>query len=381
MISRHLSTEADIRNLSELRSGSRRIGERTLRAVTRTCDGDTLLRHAKASLDQLTQEVSAIARDDDGATRPREKAAEFVVHLRTHSRHPRSVADIVDQVAEAAASARYRSGRVMDFLSSWLFVAGEQFIASLSDPRCALELEVTHLDTWCRFRSLILEVLEAGAERLLEGRRFRLAETYLARLRLVRARNGQRARGDAGASAPAFDAVGGEVGPDYVSAMVVDLFALSLSDRQQALVVAQIPGPQARRAVGFAEHDHRRLWAPLRATRTDQAFEKWPRLREELGLSQRQAVLEFSTGLMTHLRRTWEWFFPDRNPFGILRAALHVLESAAHEEVEEIREEEFIASLFRRYSETLSFIVRLATEDAASATLPDDEEAEATGAL
>lgn len=387
MTSRHPSTEADIRTLSELRSGSRLIGVRTLRAVARSASDESLLSHCQWALNELLDEIGAIARDDAGAPERREKAAEFIVLVRSQISDAKSVSDIVDLTAEAAATIRYRSGRIIDFLASWLFVAGEQFIASLEDPRTALDLEVTHLDTWSRFRSLMLEVIEAGAERLAAGRRFRFAETYLARLRLVRARNDQRARRAESALAstdsPAESAgtIGGDDGPDYVSAMVVDMFMLSLSDQQQTLVVSQIPGPQARRSeTGFADHDYRRLWAPLRATRTDQAFEKWPRLREELGISQRQATLEYTSGLATHLRRTWEWFFPDRNPFGILRSTISSLGAAADRDVEEIQEESFIASLFRQYSETLSFIVRLATEDAASAIL-HDEEAPATGAI
>lgn len=383
MTSRHPSTEADIRTLSELRSGSRLIGVRTLRAVARSSTHESLLGHCQWSLNELLNEIGAIARDDGGTPDRREKAAEFIVLVRTQASNARSVSDIVDLTAEAAASIRYRSGRIIDFLASWVFVAGEQFIATLEDPRTALDLEVTHLDTWSRFRSLMLEVIEAGAERLHEGRRFRFAETYLARLRVVRARNEQRSRRlEASLIANrSDDLIGGGSGPDYVSAMVVDMFMLGLTDQQQALVVSQIPGPQARRgAPGFADHDYRRLWAPLRATRTDQAFQKWPRLREGLGISQRQATLDYTSGLATHLRRTWEWFFPDRNPFGILRSTLGSLGAAADQDVEETREEEFIASLFRQYSETLSFIVRLATEDAASAILHDDE-AQATGAL
>lgn len=385
MISRHPYKEADISSLSDLRSGSRLVGVRLMREIVRCCDPAQLVAMAAHSVDRLVDEVSAVARDDAGPSGRREKAAEFIIHLRPRHAPTKSLIAQIDRVAEAAAQARYRSGRIVDFLSVWLFITGEQFIASLADHAVMLELEIDHPQIWNRHRLNILETLEAGSQRLAEGRRFRLAEEYLARIRLVRARNEERYRSDVDLLSPpaGFNAVGAEAGPDYVAAMIVDIFALSLSEKQQTLIVAQIPGAGAhgsRVRNGFAAHDHRRLWAPIRAVRTNQAFEKWSKLRQELGISRRQAIQEFSSGLTIHLRRTWEWFFPHRNPFGILRATLLHLEVAPRQEIEEDREDEFIDQLFRRYSETLSFIARLATEDLESPVV-DGDEATAGGVL
>lgn len=384
MTSRHPSTEADIRVLSDLRAGSRRIGVRAIRALTRACDRAKLLDHALHARDSLLDAAASVARDDAGTPSLREKAAEFVLHLRGRKTATRSVSDVVDQIAEAAAATRYRSGRVMDYLASWLFIAGEEFISGLSDRPIAVDLETAHLQAWSRFRFNLLEILEAGGERLRAGRRFRVSEVYLARLRLIRARNLERDR--AAAWQEGDPGTRGD-GPDYISSMVADLFALCLTERQQALIVAKIPAGGLPARSGFDEHDHRRLWAPLRAVRTDQAYERWPRLIEELGLSDREALREYADGMIAHLTRVWEWFFPDRKPFGILRATLHELESSRTRGAEESPGEdggsgadEKVDSLFRRYGETLSFIARLASEDAASAGYAaDDEEAPATG--
>ena len=249
-----------------------------LRELVRTSDRGVLLAQARRQLDRLADDISSIARDDHDSGGAREKAAEFVVYLRARQGNNRTLTELIDRVAEATAKARYRSGRIVDYLLTWLFIEGEQFITSLSDTSMRLDLEVAHPTIWNRFRFNILEVLEAGAQRMAEGRRFRLCEQYQARFRLVRARNDERFRGDELDEPSPADAKG--EAPDFVAAMVVDLFALSLTEIQQNLIVAQIPSASGGR-VGLDASDMRRLWAPLRAARIEQGYENWARLRHE----------------------------------------------------------------------------------------------------
>ncbi|MBI4881485.1 MAG: hypothetical protein HY812_17755 [Planctomycetes bacterium] len=370
--------------MSDLRSGSRLIGVKLLRGIVRSSAPAALLAQARRAIQDLIDDVAAVARDDSGPEGHREKAAEFIVHLRARKSGPKSLAEIVNRVAEAAARARYRSGRVVDFLSTWLFVIGEQFIAGVSERSALVELELIHPSVWGAARAGILESLEAGAERLRAGRCFRLAEIYLARFRLMRARRDERERGRCAsleARAGCEDSAAPER-PDYVASLVADLFALSLTDVQQRLIVARIPGPgTSADQAGFSAEEHRRLWAPLRAVRTDQAYEHWEKLRREPALQERQAAQEFFAGLATHLRRTWGWFFPDRTPFGVLRAALNELDAAIREDATPEPEEEAVERLFQRYRETLLFIVRLATEDSESAALDLEADCAAGGAL
>jgi len=339
-----------------------------MRDVVRASDRTALLARAQRALDEIVDAISAVARDDaDGGSR-REKAAEFIVHLRSKSSPPKSIREIVNRVAEAAARARYRSGRIVDFLSTWLFVVGEQFIKDVTDPVTSIELELAHPAVWSQVRTNLLESLEAGAERMKAGRRFRLAELHLARFRLVRARNEEKAR-----AATNPNPASGEDkanGPDYVASMIVDLFALSLSDLQQRLVVSQIPNAADDRAAYDGRRDeYQRLWVPLRAVRTDQAFARWKKFRAELDLPERQALLELIKGMSVHLRRSWGWFFPDRLPFGPVRATLDDLEEARRDDPSTEREEETIERLFGRYREATSFLARLATEDCESRVL------------
>ncbi len=384
MISRHPYKAADTDSLSDLRSGGRLIGVKLLRDIVRSSAPAALLAQARRAVAELIDDVAAVARDDSGPQGYREKAAEFIVQLRARRSAPKSLAEIVNRVAEAAARARYRSGRVVDFLSTWLFLIGEQFIAGVAERATVIELELVHPSLWSAARAGILESLEAGAERLRAGRCFRLAEVYLARFRLMRARRDERERGRGAALAARADAeeTASADRPDYVAALVADLFALSLTDVQQRLIVARIPGPgTSADQPGFGAEEHRRLWAPLRAVRTDQAYEHWEKLRREPALQERQAAQEFFAGLATHLRRTWSWFFPDRTPFGMLRATLNELDAAIREEPTAEPEEEAVERLFLRYRETLLFIVRLATEDSERAALDLEGEGVAGGAL
>ena len=337
-----------------------------MRDVVRASDRAALLTRAQRALDEMIDAVSAVARDDADNGSRREKAAEFMIHLRSKSTPAKSIREIVNRVAEAAAKARYRSGRIVDFLSTWLFVVGEQFIDDVKDPFTAIELELAHPAVWGQVRTNILETLEAGAERMKTGRRFRLAEHHLARFRLVRARNDEKSR----ATTAPCDAAESADAPDYVASMIVDMFALSLSDLQQRLLVSQIPNAADDRAAFDGRRDeYNRLWIPLRAVRTDQAFSRWKKLRTELDLAERQALLEMIGGMTTHLRRSWSWFFPDRLPFGPVRATLDELEEARRDELSTEREEETIERLFGRYREALSFLARLATEDCESGVL------------
>lgn len=384
MISQHPFRAVDIENLSELRSGTRQIGVRMMRELVRSSDPASLLEQARRALTELVEEIANVARDDGGPDGRREKAAEFIVQLRARQTPPYSVSEVVDRVAEAAARARYRSRRIVDFLSTWLFALGEQFIANLSDPVTAIELEMAHPQVWGEMRTNLLETLEGGRERLFQGRRFRLADIHLARFRLVRARHDERLRSqlDGTPSQSLISMPANESDVDYVASMVVDLFALSLSDQQQRLIVSQIPSKNsAEGRVGFDAEDFRRLWAPIRAVRTDQAYVRWNRICRELGLHERQAVQEFCTGLRNHLRRTWNWFFPDRGPYGVVRATLHGLEVAHRAEEPGEMDEESIERLFQRYRETLVFIVRLATQDSESAVLDLENDEESGGVL
>lgn len=384
MISQHPYRAADTDSLSDLRSGSRLIGVRLIRDIVRTSDPVLLVKQARHAMEHLLDEISAVARDDSGPEGLREKAAEFIVFVRARQSQPRSVQQIVNRVAEAAARARYRSSRIVDFLSIWLFAVGEQFIAAESDPKTVIELELAHLDIWSQVRANILEVLEAGTERMKAGRRFRLAEVHLARFRLVRARNEERARGLTDARSPRdrFPIAREVEEADYVGAMIVDLFALSLGDIQQRLIVSQIPNKTGLTGrAGFGPDDHRRLWGPIRAVRTDQAYERWTRLRKELALHERQAVTELVRGMIHHLERTWTWFFPDRSPFGLLRATLRELESAIGEETSSTAEEETIDRLFQLYGETLSYIKRLATEDTESDGMSFENQTDSGGMM
>jgi hypothetical protein len=167
---------------------------------------------------------------------------------------------------------------------------------------------------------------------------------------------------------------------DYVITMVVDLFVLSLSDLQQSLVVSQIPPPQATSNYGICLHDHHRLWQPLRGVRTQQGFEHWTKLCQELVLTPRAAFSQYCAALASHLRRTWEWFFPGRSPYGLVRAALVQIEGTANDELSNDLDE-IVAKLFRRYAETLSFVVKLATEDSESSVLALDREDSTEGIL
>lgn len=351
------------------------------RDLVRSTDGAHLLAQARRSFDELADEVGSVARDDAGPAGAREKAAEFIVHLRARPPHVKGIATLIDRAAEAAARARYRSSRVLDFVSFWLFVIGEQFIGNVSDAATLVDLELAHPELWNRTRANLLETLEGGAERMKTGRRFRLAETYLARLRLMRARGDERMRGSVSPTLSAMEQAVEPDSTDYVAAMAVDLFALSLSALQQRLVIAQIPSAHGVRGRSGLSEEYHRLWARLRAVRTDQAFERWERLCEELGLDERKAHAELCMGMQNHLRKTWDWFFPGRLPFGILAAVLRRLESVHHEDGEGKADEETAEKLFRRYSETLSFIVRLATEDTQSTTLDFEDDDSAGGVL
>jgi hypothetical protein len=351
-----------------------------LRELTRSGERAELVEQSRHALAELCDAVAAVARDDSGPAGPREKAAEFLIHLRARGRQAKDLAQVIDRVAEAAAGTRYRSVAVLDFLAVWLFIACEEFIAKVPDARARLDHEVEHPAIWKRFRAQLLEMLEAMAERLRGGRRVRLAEAYLARFRLLRARNEERARAADSVSDGAVDP-SGRAAPDYVIAMVVDLFALSLGELQQALVVAQIPPPQACATAGITPQEHHRLWQPLRAVRTVQGFERWTRLCQELGLTPRAAVAQLSSGLATHLQRVWEWFFPGRSPYGLVRSTLAQLEGAALDEGAAEPAEDLVARLFRRYAETLSFVVKLATEDSESAALTLDREDPTEGVI
>lgn len=362
MINLRPSKAADTKTLSALRYGSPPTGVMLLRELARGSERGQLLEQARHALDALMDSVSAIVRDDSVDDGRREKAAEFLIHLRSRSGATKSLAQYIDRVAEAAAEARCRSGSVLDFLSTWLFLAGEEFIATITDPRCAIELEFAHPAIWTRFRGSLLEHLEAGAQRLQNGRRFRLAEGYLAKLRLMRARGGERERFDSTSPAP-DDREGGRSAPDYVIAMVVDLFVLSLDEVQQTLVVSQIPPPQATHSYGICLQDHHRLWQPLRAVRTAQGFERWSKLCQEHALTPRSALTQYTSALATHLRRTWNWFFPGRSPFGLVRAALLQIENSTSDDPGADDTDDLTSRLFRRYAETLSFVVKLATED------------------
>ena len=355
-----------------------------MREIVRSCDANKLTELAKDNLERLVDEISSVARDDAGSSGRREKAAEFLIHVRSHQSACRNIGALIDQVAESAASARYRSGRIIDFVSTWLFIAGEQYVATIDDHSAMLEMEIDHPHFWNRFRLNILETLEAGSQRLAEGRRFRLAEEYLARMRHMRTKTEERLRSDQDLVSPEsrYDAVGAEAGPDYVATMIVDIFALSLTERQQTLVVAQIPDQDAGvSGRGFAAHDDRRLWGPIRAVRSDQGREQWTKLRQELGVSRRQAIQELASGLTVHLKRTWEWFFPHRHPFGMLRATLVDLENSSRQEVKEEQEDAFVGELFKSYSETLSFIARLATDDLESTVQLAGDETAAPGVV
>lgn len=377
MISPHPFRAADTDSLSALRSGNRLIGVRMMREIVRTSDHAGLLAHARRALDEMIDAVSAVARDDAHTGDRREKAAEFIVHLRSRQSPDRTIEEVVNRVAEAASLARYRSGRVVDFMSTWLFVVGERFIANLGDAATAIELELAHPAVWSNVRTNLLETLEAGAERMKAGRRFRLSEFYLARFRLVRARNEERSRAARmDKAAAASRASGAAQEPDYVASMIVDLFVLSLSDLQQRLVVSQIPNSADARATSpSAQEDHRRIWVPIRAVRTDQAFARWRKLRDELDLPERQASLELFSGMSAHVRRVWNWFFPDRLPYGPVRSTLDELEEARLEPCPTEREEETIERLFGRYREAISFLARLATEDCESAVLDLEDDA------
>lgn len=378
MISQYRFKVPDTESLSDLRTGGRQLGVRLVRDLVRGSDDSALLERARDGVRELLDEVASIARDDATLEEQRGKAAEFIVHLRGRERSARALSDVVNGVAEAAARARYRSGRIVDFVSFWLFVLGESFIRGVGDDAARLELESEHPQAWNRFRGELLELLEAGSERLNGGRRFRLAEGYLARFRLVRARFDEQLRIDA-RTAPSAASAADVRTPDYVATMVVDLFALSLSDLQQRLVIAQIPNAtSAKDRKGFSADEQRRLWTPLRAVRPDQAFTRWPRLVKEAGVTERLAVQEFCRGLAAHLQRGWNWFFPDRRPFGTLRTALLAFEHA----VQEGRTgESVVRDLFDLYASTLSFIARLATEDAESSAFQFDGEEAAGGSF
>ncbi len=378
MINPRPSKEADIKTLSALRYGSPPIGVMLLRELVRNSDRGQLLDQAHHSLSELADQLSAVARDDSGIQTRREKAAEFLVHLRARGAKAQTLAQLIDRVAEAAAEAQYRSGAVLDFLATWLFIAGEEFIATVTDPRVTIELEYEHPTLWTRFRANLLEFLEASAQRLRAGRRVRIAEGYLARFRLMRMRGEERSRAD---QALADESTNGRSTPDYVVSMVVDLFVLSLSELQQTLVVSQIPPPQATQSYGICLHDHHRLWQPLRAVRTQQGFERWSRLCQELSFSPREALAQFSSALATHLQRTWGWFFPGHSPYGLVRAALLQIESANVEDASIEDADEIASRLFRRYAETLSFVVKLATEDNESSVLSLDREDSTEGVI
>lgn len=380
MINLRPSKAADIKTLSALRYGSPPIGVMLLRELVRNAERGQLLEQARHGLQALSDQVSAIARDDSTDSGRREKAADFLIHLRARAGGAKSLAQVIDRVAEAAAEARCRSGSILDYLSTWLFIAGEEFIASVSDARCAIDLEFAHPTVWTRFRGSLLEHLEAGAQRLQSGRRFRLAESYLAKFRLMRARGGERDRFEA--SPPdSTDQAFAKSTPDYVITMVVDLFVLGLSDVQQTLIVSQIPPPQATQNYGICLHDHHRLWQPLRGVRTQQGFERWSKLCQELTLSPRASITQFASGLGAHLQSTWNWFFPGRSPYGLVRAALLQIENAATDEVSADEADDLAARLFRRYAETLSFVVKLATEDSESSVIDLDREDSSEGVL
>ena len=377
MTSQYPFRAADIDNLSELRSGGGLVGDRLLRDIVRSSQHAALEKQAQHAVERLIDEVSGVARNDRGPAGPREKAAEFIILLRAGLGRVHTITGLLNSVAEAAARARYRSGRIIDFLSTWLFICGEQFIFGLKDRAASLELEAAHAEIWNQARAKLLETLEAGSERLRAGRRFRIAEAYLARFRLVRARNDERERACSGSSCD-WIATGSAQEPDFVASIVVDLFVLSLSDLQQRLIASQIPcksGSTTRAA--FEDQDHARLWAPIRAVRTDQAFEHWPKVLKALPLQEHRAEQEFLNGLATHLRRTWNWFFPDRTPFGQLRSTLRQIDAAGLEIATAENDQTRIERIFDAYAGTLSFIARLATEDSRSkALLLEDEDCE-----
>jgi hypothetical protein len=368
MTSLRLSKAADINTLSQLRVGSAQVGSPLLRELVRSADRHELLEQIRVAVARLADNVANVARDDSGDAAPREKAAEFLIHLRSRGNHAKDLAQVIDRVAEAAAAARYRSGAVLDFLAVWLFLAGEEFIAQVDDSRTRLELEVAHSTIWNRFRSQLLEILEATAERLRGGRRARVAETYLARFRLVRARNEERIRSDDALPTVRHRPGRSPAEPDYVVAMVVDLFALALDELGQDLVVSLIPPPQAAGAAGITAQEHHRLWQPLRAVRIQQGYEHFARLCQAQGLAPRAALTKLASALETHLKKTFEWFFPGRNPYGLVRGTLAFIEAAGRDEQANGTAEETAAALFRRYAETMSFMVKLATEDSESAT-------------
>ncbi len=381
MISPYPFRAADTDSLSGLRTGCRSIGARMMRQIVRAGGPKLVLERAKDARDELIDDVAAVARDDASPTSPREKAAEFIVQLRARQSAPRSVVELVDRVGEAAARARYRGAPIVDFLSTWLYVTGEQFIAGIEHPLTAVELESVHEEVWSRFRASLLEVLEAGCERIAQGRRFRIAEIYLARFRVVRARNEEQRRGvhlaigENGALLDDVTAIGDD--HDFVAAVAVDLFALSLTDTGQRLLLAQLPGPSlARGRPGFDGDLQRRLWTPLRAIKNDQAFERWPKLVKGLGLTDRQAFHELLHAIATHLQHTWEWFFPEQRPFGTVRAELKRLETAMRAELPETIAQEAVDRHIQAWTETLAFMVRLASEDAehAMSTLKHDED-------
>lgn len=380
MINLRPSKAAGIKTLSALRYGSPPTGVMLLRELVRNSERGQLLEQVRHSLDALVDSISAVVRDDSTDDGRREKAAEFLIHLRARSGFAKSLAQCIDRVAEAAAEARYRSGSILDFLSTWLFVAGEEFIASTTDPSCAIELECAHPAIWTRFRGSLLEHLEAGSQRLQNGRRFRLAESYLAKFRLIRARGGERERIDASLLAN-DDREAGRSTPDYVIAMVVDLFVLGLDELQQTLVVSQIPPPQATHSYGICLQDHHRLWQPLRAVRTQQGFERWGKLCQEHGLAARAALTQFTSALSAHLRLAWNWFFPGRSPYGLVRAALLQIENSGGEDLAADDADELTSRLFRRYAETLSFVVKLATEDSEHAATELERDDSADGVI
>jgi len=372
---------ADISNLSELRSGGGLVGIRLLRDVVRSSQQDALESQLQRAVQRLIDEVSGVIRNDRGPAGPREKAAEFIILLRAGLTTKQTMAGLINSVAEAAARARYRSGRIIDFLSNWLFICGEQFICGIEDRKASLELEASHAEIWNQTRGKLLETLEAGSERLRAGRRFRIVEAYLARFRLVRARSSHSARADSKSSRD-WIATGHAQEPDFVASIVVDLFALSLSDLQQRLITSQIPGPSGSGTrVGFEDRNYARLWAPLRSARSSQAFENWPKVLKSLPLHEHRVEQEYLNGLATHLRRTWNWFFPDRAPFGQLRATLRQIDAAGLEVATAENDQARIERIFDAYASTLAFIVRLATEDSESKSLLLEDEDSDGGVL
>ncbi len=133
MISQYRFKVPDTESLSDLRTGGRQLGVRLVRDLVRGSADPALLDRARDGVRELLDEVAAIARDDATLEEQRGKAAEFIVHLRGRERTARALGDVVNGVAEAAARARYRSGRIVDFVSFWLFVLGESFIRGVGD--------------------------------------------------------------------------------------------------------------------------------------------------------------------------------------------------------------------------------------------------------